>query len=56
MPISGGAWFTQDGPPAVAQPQLQVSTTVKNGQIGWFAQGTDGGENAQLHVIVLCGS
>jgi hypothetical protein len=56
VPISGGALFTQDGPPSGAQPQLSVSSTVKNGQIGWFAHGTDGGEHAQLHVIVLCGS
>ena len=56
VPISGGALFTQDGSPSAAQPQLSVSTTVKNGQIGWFAHGTDGGENARLHVIVLCGS
>jgi len=56
VPISGGAWFTQDGSPAFAQPQLSVSMRAKNGRIGWFAGGTDGSDHAQLHVIVLCGS
>jgi hypothetical protein len=56
VPISGGAQFTQDGSPSAAHSQLSVSTTVKNGQIGWYGNGTSGGEHAQLHVIALCGS
>jgi hypothetical protein len=55
VPISGGAWFTQDGPPSGAQPQLSVSIMGK-GRIGWFAGGIDGSDHPQLHVIVLCGS
>jgi hypothetical protein len=55
VPISGGAWFTQDASPVGAQPQLSVSVIGKNGQ-GWLGEGIDGSDNAQLHVIVLCGS
>ncbi|MFI0451866.1 hypothetical protein [Actinomadura sp. 6N118] len=56
LPISGGAHFTQDGSASAAHAQLSVSTPVDNGQIGWFANGTSGGEHAQLHVLALCGS
>jgi hypothetical protein len=57
LPISGGAQITGDSPPSAAQPQLSVSVPVTGtGQIGWFANGASGGEHAQLHVLVLCGS
>ncbi len=57
LPISGGAQVTTDNPPSAAQPQLTVSALVDNGQIGWFGNGAfNAGENAQLHVIALCGS
>jgi hypothetical protein len=55
LPISGGSWFTQDASPDGAQPQLSVSIMAK-GRTGWYAEGIDGSDNAQLHVIVLCGS
>jgi hypothetical protein len=56
LPISGGAQITQDGSASAAHSRLVWSVSVRNGQTGWFASGSSGGEHPRLHVVALCGS
>ncbi|MDN5766528.1 MAG: hypothetical protein L0H96_12730 [Humibacillus sp.] len=56
LPISGGAQITQDGTAEPSGSILSDSVLVENGQLGWHASGSSGGEHAELHVVALCGS